>query len=48
MSDGKIDLQSSKSPSGVSKQFVQQQVNDHRNLTADNRNFLWNWVVMNA
>lgn len=48
MSDGKIDLLSSKSPSGVSKQFVQQQVNDHRNLTADNRNFLWNWVVMNA
>lgn len=48
MSDGKIDLLSSKSPSGVSKQFVQQQINDHRNLSADNRNFLWNWVVMNA
>ena len=48
MSDGKIDLQSSKSPSGLNQKFVQQQINVHRNLTADNRNFLWNWVVMNA
>jgi hypothetical protein len=49
MSSGKLTVDpAAHAATGLNTTFVQRQLDQHRTLTADNRAFLWNILVMGS